>query len=184
MGRVDDTRHKTLVCSKEGWHQVSYQWQLPTFDLTHGTANSAVNLNLLEASAVADQAVPALIQATYVRDRNSHLSEALYIPQSCPTCLLQCTYTVRNSASNIYQLLERVEYIEVIDNSDTTEMLTVRDTGTSAVSGFRYYYYEPTLGAAALFTVLFGVATILHLVQMLKTRTWFLTPFVIGGACK
>jgi hypothetical protein len=51
----------------------------------------------------------------------------------------------------------------------------------TAVSDFQYYYYEPSMPAAALFVVLFGLATLLHLFQMIKSRTWFLIPFVIGG---
>ena len=70
-----------------------------------------------------------------------------------------------------------------------------RDT---AVSNFKYYYYgksdnnkqstyhtnacvEPSFPAAIVFIALFGIATLLHLFQMFKTRTWFMIPFVIGG---
>ena len=50
----------------------------------------------------------------------------------------------------------------------------------TAVSNFQYYYYEPSMPAAIIFVVLFGLATLLHMFQMLKSRTWFLIPFVIG----
>ena len=73
--------------------------------------------------------------------------------------------------------------------------LVSRDT---AVSNFKYYYYgksnnnkqsshhtntsaEPSFPAAIVFIALFGIATLLHLFQMFKTRTWFMIPFVIGG---
>ena len=59
---------------------------------------------------------------------------------------------------------------------DTT--LTTRDT---AVSDFKYFYYEPSIAAAIVFIVLFGLATLAHLFQMFKTRTWFMLPFVIGA---
>ena len=60
---------------------------------------------------------------------------------------------------------------------DTT--LVPRDQ--TAVSNFRYYYYEPSMVAAVIFVALFGIATLLHIFQMLKSRTWFMIPFVIGG---
>jgi hypothetical protein len=51
-------------------------------------------------------------------------------------------------------------------------------------ASFRYYYYSPSTAAAILFIVLFGLTTILHSYQMIRTRAWFLIPFCIGGACK
>ena len=44
-----------------------------------------------------------------------------------------------------------------------------------------YYQYEPSLPAAALFSALFGLATLLHIFQMIRARTWFMIPFVIGA---
>ena len=35
--------------------------------------------------------------------------------------------------------------------------------------------------AAVIFVALFGLATLLHIFQMLRSRTWFMIPFVIGG---
>lgn len=58
--------------------------------------------------------------------------------------------------------------------------LVLREEKT-AVSNFQYYYYEPSMVAAAIFVAVFGLSTLLHLFQMFKTRTWFLIPFVIGG---
>lgn len=62
-------------------------------------------------------------------------------------------------------------------------MLSIRDDGSNALSGFQYYYYHPSMAAAIIFIVLFGVATSLHTAQMLRTRTWFMIPFVVGGIC-
>jgi hypothetical protein len=39
------------------------------------------------------------------------------------------------------------------------------------------------MGAAVLFTLLFIGTTGYHVFQMLKSRTWFIIPFVIGGVC-
>lgn len=51
----------------------------------------------------------------------------------------------------------------------------------SDVTQFVFYYYQPLMAAAITFIVLFGLATLLHSFQMVKQRTWFMIPFVIGG---
>lgn len=60
-------------------------------------------------------------------------------------------------------------------------MLLHRQNEDNALSDFRFYYYEPSMPAAIIFIVLFGISTALHLTQMFTTKTWFLIPFVIGG---
>jgi hypothetical protein len=52
------------------------------------------------------------------------------------------------------------------------------------IAGFKYYHYDPSLAAATIFTLLFLSTTALHLYQLLRTRTWYFIPFVIGGFCK
>ncbi|KAI7285791.1 RTA1-domain-containing protein [Hortaea werneckii] len=51
----------------------------------------------------------------------------------------------------------------------------------SAVSDFQYYDYVPSMAAAIIFVILFGASTGWHIWQMIKTKTWFLVPFLIGG---
>lgn len=46
-----------------------------------------------------------------------------------------------------------------------------------------YYRFEPSLPVNVVFIVLFGISTILHIVQILKTKTWYLTALVLGGLC-
>ncbi|CAP93842.1 Pc16g11720 [Penicillium rubens Wisconsin 54-1255] len=46
---------------------------------------------------------------------------------------------------------------------------------------FAFYRYNPSMGGAVLFTLLFMGTTFYHIFQMFKTRTWFFIPFVIGG---
>ncbi|KAK0284242.1 hypothetical protein LTR35_005958 [Friedmanniomyces endolithicus] len=60
-------------------------------------------------------------------------------------------------------------------------MLDIRDESSSVLNGFEYYHYLPSMGAAVLFIVLFGLVTSLHLFLMIRSRTWFMIPFVIGG---
>ncbi|KAK5740508.1 hypothetical protein LTR17_004545 [Elasticomyces elasticus] len=61
-------------------------------------------------------------------------------------------------------------------------MLGQRETAeVTKPDGFEYYHYAPSMAAAILFIVLFGIATSVHMAQMIRSRTWFMIPFVIGG---
>ncbi|KAJ5677833.1 uncharacterized protein N7477_003466 [Penicillium maclennaniae] len=46
---------------------------------------------------------------------------------------------------------------------------------------FVFYYYTPSTAAAVIFTVLFGLSSLLHFYQLVRTRTWFMIPFLIGA---
>ncbi|KAE8343242.1 hypothetical protein BDV24DRAFT_172994 [Aspergillus arachidicola] len=46
---------------------------------------------------------------------------------------------------------------------------------------FTFYYYTPSGAAGGIFVALFALSTLLHLYQLLRTRTWFMIPFAIGG---
>ena len=46
---------------------------------------------------------------------------------------------------------------------------------------FVLYHYSPSLPLALLFTILFLLLTALHTAQLLRTRTYFLLPFCLGG---
>ncbi|KAJ9615378.1 hypothetical protein H2200_001453 [Cladophialophora chaetospira] len=46
---------------------------------------------------------------------------------------------------------------------------------------FKLYRYDPSLAAAVIFVALFVAVSILHPYQLLRTRTWFFIPFVVGG---
>ncbi|PVH81489.1 RTA1 like protein [Cadophora sp. DSE1049] len=45
----------------------------------------------------------------------------------------------------------------------------------------KYYDYDPSLAAAAIFAILFLVSSLFHLFQVVKQRTWYFIPVVIGG---
>ncbi|KAJ5990327.1 hypothetical protein N7522_010534 [Penicillium canescens] len=47
---------------------------------------------------------------------------------------------------------------------------------------FKLYRYTPSLVAAIIFIVLFALATLYHLYQVVRTRSWYFTVFVVGGA--
>ncbi|KAK4244827.1 RTA1 like protein [Corynascus novoguineensis] len=46
--------------------------------------------------------------------------------------------------------------------------------------GFKLYRYDPSLAANAVFVVLFAAASIAHVVFLVRRRTWYFIPFVIG----
>ncbi|GKZ21319.1 hypothetical protein AbraIFM66951_010108 [Aspergillus brasiliensis] len=48
-------------------------------------------------------------------------------------------------------------------------------------SEFKLYRYDPSIGAAVVFIISFLVAAGIHTFQAVRTRAWFVIPFVIGG---
>ncbi|OGE50106.1 hypothetical protein PENARI_c018G03574 [Penicillium arizonense] len=44
-----------------------------------------------------------------------------------------------------------------------------------------FYYYTPSSPGAGIFVGLLGVSTLLHFYQLVRTRSWFMIPFLIGG---
>ncbi|KFA74439.1 hypothetical protein S40288_08915 [Stachybotrys chartarum IBT 40288] len=57
-------------------------------------------------------------------------------------------------------------------------MSTGSDSAESG--GFQMYHFTPTVAGAVIFAVLFGVASIRHAQLLIRTRTWFLIPFLVG----
>jgi hypothetical protein len=49
---------------------------------------------------------------------------------------------------------------------------------------FLLYHYNPSTAAAVVFIALFTVSTVAHLFQLVRRRTWYFVPFLIGGGCK
>lgn len=45
------------------------------------------------------------------------------------------------------------------------------------------YKYVPSEPAAIAAAALFGLTTLMHLFQLIKFKTWYFTPFFIGGLC-
>jgi hypothetical protein len=51
----------------------------------------------------------------------------------------------------------------------------------NAPNEFVLYQYDPSLPAAAIFTMLFFMTSALHVYQLIRTRTWYFTALVLGG---
>ncbi|ELQ33630.1 hypothetical protein M0657_011464 [Pyricularia oryzae] len=45
---------------------------------------------------------------------------------------------------------------------------------------FVFYAYAPSLPAAIIFVIAFGLSTIWHIKQLCQSRTWYFIPFIIG----
>ncbi|KAJ5233357.1 uncharacterized protein N7469_005123, partial [Penicillium citrinum] len=50
-----------------------------------------------------------------------------------------------------------------------------------STTGWKAYQYNPSMAAAVIFIILFGVTTSIHTWKMFSRRTWFFIPLVIGG---
>ena len=50
-----------------------------------------------------------------------------------------------------------------------------------AATTWAFYRYDPSEAAAILFSILFVLTTSLHFYQLLRTRTWYLIPLLVGG---
>ncbi|KAI0897118.1 RTA1-domain-containing protein [Annulohypoxylon nitens] len=48
------------------------------------------------------------------------------------------------------------------------------------MAGFKFYHYDPSLAAAVIFALVFGVATLRHIQLLCQNKTWYFIPFVIG----
>ncbi|CZR58658.1 related to RTM1 protein [Phialocephala subalpina] len=46
---------------------------------------------------------------------------------------------------------------------------------------YKYYHYDPSLAAACIFAVVFGITTIWHSILIAKHRTWYFIPMLVGG---
>jgi hypothetical protein len=52
------------------------------------------------------------------------------------------------------------------------------------VEKFVLYHYYPKFAAAVVFIILFGLSALCHGYQLLRRRTWYFIPFLIGCLCK
>ncbi|KAF7718087.1 Uncharacterized protein PECH_002424 [Penicillium ucsense] len=46
---------------------------------------------------------------------------------------------------------------------------------------YKLYNYDPSGASAIPFCAIFGLATLIHLVQLIRARSWFMISFTIGG---
>ncbi|KAK9371773.1 RTA1 like protein-domain-containing protein [Lipomyces chichibuensis] len=48
-------------------------------------------------------------------------------------------------------------------------------------TSWEFYRYNPSLVAAIVFVVLFALATVIHTYRLLRTKTWYFIPLLLGG---
>ncbi|GFF94852.1 hypothetical protein IFM53868_07726 [Aspergillus udagawae] len=51
-------------------------------------------------------------------------------------------------------------------------------------ASWSFYRYEPSMIAAVIFIIVFVATTAFHILQMIKAKSWYLTPLCIGGLCE
>jgi hypothetical protein len=47
-----------------------------------------------------------------------------------------------------------------------------------------YYFYDPSLAASTTFIVLYALSAAHHAFLLVKHRTWYFIPFLLGIICK
>ncbi|CEI65955.1 hypothetical protein FVEN_g4629 [Fusarium venenatum] len=52
--------------------------------------------------------------------------------------------------------------------------------GSDAPQAYVFYNYNPSMVAAVIFIVVFGISSLLHTYQLARARTWYFIPFLIG----
>lgn len=48
---------------------------------------------------------------------------------------------------------------------------------------YKYYHYDPSLAASIIFAILFGLTAGWHIFLLVRNRTWYFIPVVVGGIC-
>lgn len=56
-------------------------------------------------------------------------------------------------------------------------------TANEETVDFQLFRYYPNLAAAIVFVLLFAAITVVHIWQLVRTRTWLWTVFAVGGLC-
>ncbi|KAH7092869.1 RTA1 like protein-domain-containing protein [Auriculariales sp. MPI-PUGE-AT-0066] len=59
--------------------------------------------------------------------------------------------------------------------------MSTNSTAPVTGHGPQLYHYEPSATAAILFGALFLISTLINTYQTIRTKTWYLIPFVVGG---
>lgn len=49
------------------------------------------------------------------------------------------------------------------------------------MAGAKYYLYNPSTAAAAIFTILFLLESLFHIFQIIRKRTWYFVALIIGA---
>lgn len=57
-------------------------------------------------------------------------------------------------------------------------------TDTGGGINYALYRYTPSIPAAVIFAVLFILLSALHLIRLIKHRSYFFIPFLVGLLCK
>lgn len=51
---------------------------------------------------------------------------------------------------------------------------------SNSATTFVFYRYKPSMAAAVIFIILFAISALIHIIMLIRKRTWYFIPFVIG----
>ncbi|KAI1458577.1 RTA1 like protein [Annulohypoxylon moriforme] len=54
------------------------------------------------------------------------------------------------------------------------------DSDSDSAVSFVFYRYQPSMAAAVIFIILFAISSLVHIYMLVRKRTWYFIPFVIG----
>lgn len=137
------------------WGQYNFRFRTP-FDLDNTTQHNTTQLNIIHFSFIIEQFCASDEPRPHDPSRNMNYALVRRYTESWRSYFVLCKASMGIIPSKT--------------SADCTRQLVD--------------YYEPSMPAAILFLVLFGLATLGHSYQMVRTRTWFMIPFVIGGICE
>lgn len=91
--------------------------------------------------------------------------------------------------SRSYTTLEHPNHQNIHDNNTTVTAPSINKMADNSDSGgevkaFVFYHYTPSMAAAIIFILIFGGSALFHIYQLVRSRTWYFIPFVLGCLCE
>ena len=87
----------------------------------------------------------------------------------------------RLTISSRFELVPQKNLVRIIPTGAFTQSARMVDGVEPTKGGYYLWNYLPSMAAAVIFILLFMVTTGLIWWRMFRTKTWFCTPFVVGG---
>ncbi|KAF7560363.1 hypothetical protein G7046_g3776 [Stylonectria norvegica] len=96
--------------------------------------------------------------------------------EGCATALQPAKDTIQFRA-----LAEKSESLKNTAPSEDRHPEFILTRYSNSKPYFKYYHYDPSLAAACVFAIIFGLSTVWHLVLIAKHKTRYFVPLLIGG---
>lgn len=122
-----------------------------------------------------------------------NLCMTLIPPMRMETEAIRCTRQETYNRYKIGRAAHPLKHISVSSAKRSHNFENHRTTTTMAEdrprpalddpNAYVLYRYHPSQVAAIIFVVLFSLTTALHIFQLIRKRTWYFIPLVVGGLC-